>query len=53
MFSMHISKANTVLIVIIVILVPLLIIAAIHLLDNKTKSVYDNVLTEEVVTDIL
>lgn len=52
MFSMRPTKGQRFFIVVIAVLTPLVIIAIIHLLDREEKSVYDNVLTEQIDTDI-
>jgi len=53
MFSVHIGKTDRFILVVIAVLAPLLIIAMIHFLNRNVKSVYDNVLTEQLSPEVL
>ena len=53
MFGWHIKKRHLILLVMTAIILPLLIIAILHILDNETTSVYEEVLTEEMLPNIL
>ena len=53
MFNLPISKVERLVIVVIAVLAPLVIIAAIHFLNRNVKSVYDNVLTEQIIPAVM